>query len=288
VPLFLIGALLPTLFVALNTWLLGSWSLVPLMAALVIEVGLMGPLCASFIRPRWLMWLIYAWMWLVMDLMIVALAISDPWFLESISSNTLPAGLLGGQLGLVIVWAAFGQTRWNIRWPAAMLLAVAILVPTLWHRIPPEQLLVLVTLQNATIVTLCACLSAFGFRLICLRPLPDSTPPSPSDLAAAGLRENQFQLRDVIIWTSALAVALAVARAIDYWAKSFAAWQYVRSVIAANRTQDFLLGSPTAAFFAALVLLVAAWAVLGTDPIWLRCVVLVSACLLHAFVDYYH
>jgi len=113
VPLVLIRAVLPALFGLLDSWLLASWRLVPLMALLVVQIGIAGPLCARYIQPRWLLWLIYAWFWLIMDLMLVALATSDPWEFEAISPNTLPAGILSSQLGLVLVWAERGPDKYQ-------------------------------------------------------------------------------------------------------------------------------------------------------------------------------
>ncbi len=290
-PLVLIGAVLPAVFVALDTSLLQSWSIAPLMAALVAEVGLMGPLCAGLIRPRWLMWLIYAWMWLVMDVIVLALAIDDPWYGEAISPTTLPMGMLSGQLGLVLVWGALGQLRWNIRWPAAFLLGIAILIPIVWHQMHPTELLILVALQSAILIAVCWWLAWRGFRMVRLQSAGDNPLVSPIGRPAGQPRESQFQLRDLLIWTTALAIALAVARMVNYWSASINVLEHIQSFVVTKRMQAFLLGSPTAAIVTAAVLLVALWAALGHGrPLvrWFYLFVFVGVVsTVHGVIDYY-
>jgi len=291
VPLVLVGSVLPAVFVALDTSLLTSWSLALLMAALVAEVALMGPLCATFIRPRWLMWLIYAWTWLVMDMMVLALAIADPWYGEAISPTTLPMGMLSGQLGLVLVWAALGQPRWNIRWPAAFLLAVAILIPIVWHQMHPTELLILVGLQSAILLVVCWWLAWRGFRMVRFESAGDNPFLSSKNHSSGQPRENQFQLRDLLIWTTALAIALGVARMINYWSASIDVWEHIQSFVVTKRMRDFLLGIPTAAIVTSAVLLVALWAALGQGrPLmrWLCLFVFVGILsTAHGLIDYY-
>ncbi len=289
--LVLIGAVMPALFGALDVWLLATWRLFPLMALLVAQIGLAGPLCAHYIQPRWLLWLIYAWFWLMMDLMLVALATLDPFEFESISPNTLPAGILSSQLGLVIVWAALGRTRWTIRWPAALLLCVAILIPILSHHSPPTELLILISLQSAILLAVTASLACRGFRLVRIDPTGQLSLVTSPDHLPSQRSASQFQLRDLLIWTTALAIALAVARVINYWGSSFAAWQYILSIAATGRTKLFLLGSPTAAILTAVVLLVALWAALGqgsTRLRWSLLLLIVGAVSVgHGLHDYY-
>jgi hypothetical protein len=303
-PLVLIGAVLPAIFVALNTWLLTTARLPHLMAALVGEVGLLGPLCVRFVRPPWLMWLVYAWIWLVMELMVLALAISDPYWGLSITSDTLPVSILSGQLGLVLVWAALGQMRWNIRWPAAFLLAVLILVPIALHYPPPTALLILVFLQSAMLLAVCEWLAFTGFRLVRVNSTSALTLPTDGRMAGPAPHDSQFQLRDLLLWTTTLAIALAIARAINYWSTSFAIWEHIQSIFATRgtwdlfsifsrqRTWDFLLDAPTAAILTAAVLLIALWASLGRGHAalrWTGLIILIGGlAIAHGLIDYYH
>jgi hypothetical protein len=235
----------------------------PLMAALVIEVGLLGMLCGKFIRPAWLMWLLYGWIWLVMDITVVPLAMQDvgPW--ETISADTLPAALLSAQLGLVIVWAILGQARWSTRLPAALVLATAVLAPLVWHRIRPTELLIMILVQMLLLGAVCALLFVFRYRLVIAKSetasgLEDTELPRPS-----GLTQAQFQIRDVLLWTTALGIVLATARAAGYWVASLEVWQNVQAGLRNRGVLVLLLPTPTAAILTAMVLLLALWSALG-------------------------
>src|SRR5204863_2117580 len=125
------------------------------------------------------------------------------------------------------------------------------------------ELWILVSLQSVILLAICWLLAWKGFRMTRIQPAGD-TPIVPSAGRSAGEPNNsQFQLRDLLVWTTALAIALAVARAINYWSASFEVWQHIQSIIGANRTWAFVLGSPTAAIVTAAVLLIALWAALG-------------------------
>lgn len=291
--LALVGIMLPMIFVGVDVWLLKSWSVVPLMLALATEIGVAGVLCGTFIRPQWLMWFIYGWMWLLLELMVLPLAIGDHLWGFPVTIDTLPAAILGSQLGLIVVWATLGATRWTIRWPIALLLAVLILVPIVWHQVPIVELLILVTLQSLILLAVCGWLASLRFRLVCTAPHALCTTRITDSPKPETLSRSQFQLRDVLFWTTVLSIILAIARAIDYWRVSTAVWSYIEFGFRQFGVSAVLLPTPASAVCTATVLLIALWSALGTDRAWVRWTFLIVAVLTAAiiyawFFDYYH
>lgn len=286
--LVLIGAVLPATYVIVNTRLVGYVSPAPLLAALVTEVGLLGLLCGRFVRPLWLMWLIYGWVWLVMEMLVVPLAMYEIWKWET---DSLPAALLGGQLGLVIVWAILGSSRWTIRWPVALLLAAAIFAPIASHKTPPTELLILMVVQSAILAAVCVLLAVLRFRLAIAKPADNGAVSQTVPPDAALLSTNQFRLRDVLFWTTALAIALAIARAAGYWGASLEVWQQIRAGLIKSGALAVFLPTPTHAAFVAFINLIALWAALGAGPARVRCLVFVicalAAAMANGLIDYY-
>ena len=237
--LVIVGVLLPAFITIVNTRLQAERAILPFMVALVVEVGLLGLLCGTLIRPLWLACVIYGWVWLVMDLPVIALAMQDQWPWVMISDDTLPAALLGGQLGLVIVWVVLGQVRWSTCWPVALMLATGAFVPLVWHRMRPAQFLIMLLLQLGIFFCGCCCLRWRGFRLSRQHMGHLESAVSPHVSRAAG---SQFQIRDILFWMTTLGLALAVAKAVGFWPALVEAWQRIILDLApAGVVRSFLL-----------------------------------------------
>jgi hypothetical protein len=228
-----IGLVLPILLSFIDSWLLSrelyagrEWASAQAMAIFVFQVGLYGVLCGRFIHPAWLRWLLFAWCLLFTDLTAAS----------SFSPETAQS-LFTAQIGLVTVWVVLGASSWKIRLPVALLL----ILPMLAH-----------IAQTAALCLICLVLRSQRFRLalsegdawaeayIAASSALGARPALPRKSAAI-----QFGIRDVLLWTTALAPLLAVARL----------------------SEGRML---TEGVLHAIVLVVALWAALGQGSSWLR------------------
>jgi hypothetical protein len=265
--LVVIGAVLPAIFTILNARLQAERSVLPFMAALVLEVGMLGILCGKLVRPLWLACVIYGWSWLVMDIPVLALALQDQWPWVLISGDTLPAALLSGQLGLVIVWLVLGQARWSTRWPAALVLATAAFVPLIWHRIRPTEFLIMLGLQTTLFACACGAIRLFGFRLV--RGASNEIDQVIGERRPVRLvRESQFLVRDILFWMTALALALAAARAAGYWPALVEAWHQALNGIQSSGIWAMFLPAPRTAILSTAILVIAMWTALSPTAAW--------------------
>src|SRR5262245_32103599 len=223
--MLLVGLVLPILLTCADWWLLsreyqshGDWAAAQAMAAYVLQVGLIGVLCGRLIDIYWLRWVILGWCLLVTDL--------NAW------SSLFPyiaEGLFSAQIGLVTIWVVLGKARWTIRLPVALLLIVPVLATIA---------------QSAALCLLCLVLRSQRFQLSFVAPEsdPEALAHGKNPLTS---RPIQFGVGDMLLWTTALAPLLAVARFVP------------------GRTL-------TEGVLHAIVLVVALWAALGEGPAWLR------------------
>src|SRR5262245_37782044 len=130
-----IAILLPALFVAIDRLLLDAlaglwrteWTMLLTMAIFILQIGLMGVVCARWIEWPLLRWLLYGWCWLLIDFQtLIAWAFADQyWWGEAFQASAL----LAAQLGLAIIWAVLGEARWTVRLPVTLVAAVLLLLP---------------------------------------------------------------------------------------------------------------------------------------------------------------
>jgi hypothetical protein len=219
-----VGLVVPIVLSLVDQWLLsreyyGRRDVAAMQAMLgfVVQVGLLGVLCGRLIQPAWLRWVIYAWCLLLTDL-------------NTLSSLKPETGqvLLTAQIGLVTVWAVLGTARWRIRVPVVLVLIFPLLSNIA---------------QTAALCLICLVLRSQRFRLALVVAADD--PEAMSHAGQPASRPIQFGVGDVLLWTTALAPLLAVARLGD--------WQLL-----------------TEGVLHAIVLVVALWAALGAGPAWLR------------------
>jgi hypothetical protein len=273
--IFFVGAIVPSAFVSLDLWLIarmesgGAGAAALLLAAFVVQVGLLGILCGKFVEPAWLRWVIYAWGFALMDGVTLALASDSGVVFYWGDTTSLPTtsllttSLLSSQVGLVVVWAVLGNTRWLIRGPAALVLVALLAVPLAGVRYRGGDLTPLFIAQCLALLAICLVLRWKRFRLTVSEPqsprLPSATNPM-TNFRSGPLRPMQFGVRDVLTWTTSLAVVLAVARALDLLSPV---------KIAALFGQDWIV-MLTAGFLSAIVLVVALWSALGAGRARLR------------------
>lgn len=278
-----VGVLVPAFFVWLNDRLHTQYSIsdhfwisFQLLAACVVQVGIFGVLCGRLIEWPVLRWLIYGWCWLLVDIQFLSASwLSDGNYYDD--RYLLVNGMFGAQLGLITIWAILGTTRWVVRLPIAVVLITLLSLPMAaatqwyyWH----GPLNYLFAIQTVTLAALCGVLRWRGYRLL-----------SQEHTIVANNEQGtrQFGMRDVLVWTTAMAIALAVARAFELLSvRMFAGFMYNAWNWGTALTHGWLL---------AMVLIVALWAALGQGPAWLRWSLLVvsslSAGFLGAYLQYF-
>jgi hypothetical protein len=257
-----IGGVLPAVYVAIDT-ALASHALLLLMAALTIEVGLTGVLCGRFIEPPWLRWLLYAWVWLLLDCMVIPFALLN----EDFSSFQLPIALLSAQLGLATIFTFLGEARRSIRWAVGAVCIAGICVPVVISAHEHSAPVVMFLIQTLSIAALCSVLRWRGYRLMIPTLLPAGPESTIPPHSATTLSGRQFGIRDVLLWTTSLAVLLGIARAVDFAGAWLAAAQWAESELRSRRWRriDELSLTASDAILTAMVFIVALWAALGEN-----------------------
>ena len=269
IQLVLVGVVVPAAFVAADLWLVqrlnGAREASEAMAAFVVQIGVLGALCARLRGPAWLRWVIYGWGFALIDAIELA-------YIGVVHSGSTAAllliSLLAAQLGLVIVWGALGTTRARVRWPIAVVLGALVSTPVIGQEFRyNDDLGLLVLAQAAALVVICGVLRLQRFRIAPLAPSAhegDQPAVTPKDLA-----RSQFGIRDVLIWTTSLAIVLAVARMLQLLSPAR---------IAALFSREWIV-LPAAGLLVAIALVVGLWAALGAGPAWLRWLLLFAVSL---------
>jgi hypothetical protein len=267
--LVLVGAVVPAAFVAADLWLVqrlnGEREASQAVAAFVVQIGVLGALCARLQGPAWLRWVIYGWGFALID------AIELAYIGVEHSGNSavlLLIALLAAQLGLVIVWGVLGWAPARVRWPVAVVLGALVSTPVIGQEFHCNDDLGLLLLAQATaLVVICGVLRLQGFRIaLVARSVREGDRPAatPKDLA-----RSQFGIRDVLIWTTSLAIVLAVARLLQLLSPAR---------IAALFSREWIV-LPAAGLLVAIALVVALWAALGAGPAWMRWLLLLVVSL---------
>lgn len=259
-----IGAFLPAVIAGMNYALMGrifgsqgmTIEVCVQFAWYVAQVGLVGYAVGRGISHPWLRWVVFGWILLLINLLAGSLAMNAGvgWQPEQ---SMPPAALLAGQMGLCVVWAFMGDTKWSIRWPAMIVTAAGLFFLWLsfgnnWGQQMWTELLVL---QVVTLSLLCGGLRLCGFRLLILED--QHRPPAESDPRR---RPLQFGIKHVLIWTTALAILLGAARGLG-----LLRWQAAQELVRSG-----LFWKLTVATTSAIVIIVALWVALGQGHWLLR------------------
>ena len=268
--LLLVGALVPTVFSALDHWLLTGLQLHPsdtghivlTMAVFVLQIGLLGWLCGRLLENPWWRWGLYIWGWVLVDLQLLSAAVFAQGGNYWNQGRLLPGSLFAAQVGLAIIWGILGSTRWVIRLPVCAVVGLFLSLPLLEGYGFTRELF---PVQMIALAVLCLLLRWQRFRLQRIEVLP---PPAAGEVTPRKqLQLAQFSIRHVLIWTTSLAIMLGVLRALDLLSLQALRPFFEQSVVT-------LL---TAAILVAEVFVVAVWAALGAGSAWLRVPVLFLA-----------
>jgi len=225
----------------------------------VLEVGLVGVVVGRAMPYPMFRWLLYGWMMVLIDLLVGSMAMISS---DSYVSKVLPAAaLVAAQIGLAILWGTMGTSRWYWRIPSALGLGAGLL--GFWVMAVPGngRLIGEILVMQAIVLTL---LSG-GLRISGYRLMPIDV--QAQDSAGRARSRFQFGIRDVLVWTTVLAVLLAVMRG-----AGMLVW-----VSLIDHPAIYFKG--TVAFFSAMVIVFALWAALGRGHWLLRYSLLVIVLL---------
>jgi len=268
-----VGVALPAVLAIADHLLLASSSvsdlsavqLCSLMGFYVLQIGFIGWAVGTYIRPWPLRWFIYGWIMALVDLQLASMVSIGGRNGQGV--NCLATAILAGQLGVVIVWGILGSGHIGWRIPALL-----VLLHTYWSfnslllRInlePADRFYVgwdgLLVTQGVLLSLLIGILRLRGYSLVRLSP-DDNTTGQPGGVKTP----IQFGIRDVLIWTTSLAVLLAIAKGGDLLTLRFLKQFYDPGVLLL-----FAMGICTA-----LLLIVALWSALGQGSIVARLLVL--------------
>lgn len=216
----------------------------------VLEVGLVGVLVGKGMPHPLFRWLLYVWMMVLVDLLVASMAMVSS---DGYVSEILPAAaLVAAQIGLSIVWGTLGTARWYWRTPLTLALGAGLLgfwmfcVPGWGGRLMAGILVV----QAVTLTLMSIGLRVRGYRLIQIH----------LDESSTGLSSRRFQfgVRDVLIWTTVLAILLGLMRG-----AGMLHWKSVTD-------HPSLVFMSTIALLSAMVIIFALWASLGQGHWLLR------------------
>jgi hypothetical protein len=254
--LFLVGVIAPSLFALMNYWLLlglrnGTASAPATCMVFIAQVAAVGILVGRLIDWPVLRAFMVGWGWLFLNVQVQAAVLTSAYMPHQEEFAKLVPILGGAQIGLLLIWAMLGtQPHWAVRWPVSTLVALVLAILSGGWRGD------LLATQTVVLAMLCGVLIWQGFRLF----RPEGNPAIALGQGGAGLPRLQFGLRHVLIWTTSLAILLAVLRGFDLL--SMRGVYFLRN---ANVREIAMTGSLTA-----IVLVISLWAALGAGNAWLR------------------
>jgi hypothetical protein len=260
VRLVLIAAVLPAVIATVNYALVGrivnsignSLEVCAQFTWYVVQVGLIGYVVGSGINRPALRWIVFGWVLLLVNLLTLSLAADSTDHYPQ--AYLPPAALIAGQIGLCVVWAFLGDTRWPIRWPAMILSAAALhfLWQGLGQHYSRNLWTELLALDVITLALLCGIMRLRGYRLI-RRDDWEGKSPATGPGASADARPLQFGIKHVLIWTTALAILLGAARSLD-----LLTWAAARELLRGGITSKLTVAAATA-----IMMIVALWVAVG-------------------------
>jgi hypothetical protein len=257
--LLLIGVGLPTVVAAvtyllMDRFIVGARSLPETtvgFGCFVLEVGFVGVIVGKAMPHPLLRWLLYGWMMVLVDLLVgsSAMIASGSY---SLSRILPPTALVAAQIGLAIVWGTLGTARWYWRMPLTLSLGAGLLA--LWILLVEgghgEMMTGILVVQAITLTLISLALRVRGYRLVQLNAEEGVSGPENGRF--------QFAVRDVLIWTTLLAVLLGLMRGAD-----MLRWKFVSE-------NPSLFFASIVAVLTAMVIIFALWASLGQGHWLLR------------------
>ena len=173
-------------------------------AFFILEVGLVGAIVGHSLPQPLFRWMIYGWVMLLIDLLVCShTMLSSQGYIKQILPG---AALVSAQIGLAVVWGILGTGRGYWRVPLAIGPGAGLLWFWIsWVTGESGRLMTQVLVVQAIVLALItAGLWVRGYRL-----------EIPRGEGAEGSRRLQFGIRDVLVWTTVLAILLGLMRGAD-------------------------------------------------------------------------
>lgn len=254
--IFFVGAVVPALFAWIDSELLrgiefGTAQAPVVFAIFVSQVVVLGILIGRLIDWPVLRAFMYGWGWLFLNAQVLAAIVVSVYSPQERELGNLVSAIFGAQIGLLLMWAMLGtQPKWAARWPIAIMLSILLVAPCIGWRAGRADV---IAIQIAVLLLICGILVRQGFRLF----RPDERDPTRAP-GTAGIRlpRAQFGVRHLLIWTTTIAVLLAVLKGFDLLS--------LREIRNLWRRDIAALG--TTGCLSAIVLVVSLWAGLGAGP----------------------
>jgi hypothetical protein len=222
-----------------------------LFAWMAVSTAALSWCVGRYLWPAWLRWLVLAWALVLLDLLTFATCIGT-------SYSGFGYALVTAQIGFLVLWAILGPERWQLRLPAAVVAAAIVMgfSGSFDDRWSSRAWNVMLFLTAVELTLLCGGLRCFGYSL---KRAADDGPVS------SGGHDNavyQFGTRHMLVWATAIAPLLLVARGLDFvFADVFDAQSIVSAVVLVVSL--------------ATVCLIAIWAVLGAGSLIARTISLI-------------
>jgi hypothetical protein len=261
-----IGVGIPALLVVANQYVLSQkiyFQSQPVivafvMAFYVLQIGTIGWVVGSYIHNALLRWFMFGWIMILIDLQLLVIT-SDGG--AGIGGSCLATGIFTGQLGIITVWSILGTGRWIWRLPCLFVVLVTyrnfylLLTSVNSEGTYYGNFSDIAVVQSALLSVLVGMLRLSGYSLR-RTELEQSSPTTNARFRSS----RQFGIRDVLIWTAALAVLLGIARAGNLLNEEF-----MKRFYGAEMLFVFTVAVCTSA-----IMIVAIWAALGEGSVWLR------------------
>jgi hypothetical protein len=206
----LFAVLLPA-FVALSTqWVFVAIQYQRLQPAwlypwMTFATALLSWCVGRYLDPAWLRWLVFVWCLALLDIVTIAACLGAG------VPDEIGYVLVSAQITFITVWAILGPWGWQWRLPMVLLTAATIVVQSgsfsnQWNAESWDAIMVL----TAVVVALLC----IGLRFCQFRLRKTETVTS-SELAADALQANQFGMKHMLIWATAVVPILLVARGLE-------------------------------------------------------------------------
>jgi hypothetical protein len=251
-PIVLLVLLLPA-FVAVST----HWMLVAIQNQrlksiwlypwMTFVTALLSWCVGRYLNPAWLRWLVFVWCLALLDIVTIAACLGGS------VPDQIGYVLVSAQLTFITAWAILGPWGWQWRLPMMLVTVAAVVVQSgsftnQWNAESWDALMVLTAIVVA--------LLCIGLRL-CKFRLRKTESAISSSLETDALQVNQFGMKHMLIWATAVVPILLVARGLE--------GVFVGAIIQSGLFVALLL-----AVCVATINLLAIWAVLGSGLMVVR------------------
>lgn len=161
----------------------------------------------AYLRPPWLSWIVFGWSLILLDLLAIASGLTG-------QSRDFAYALISAEAGLLILWAIMGPVGWQWRLPSAGAAAAAVIIfsQCFGDDRTARSWNLLMIANTVAVVLACGGLRMAKFSL----QLTDES--RTVDRKRNILRADQFGIKHMLFWATALVPLLLVLPSTDFHA----------------------------------------------------------------------